>query len=51
MDYVTYKCVKFEIKDGKLDLSSKDIKDMTEIKGFKTLNDLHSLDLSSNQII
>ena len=42
---------KFEVKDGFLDLSLLEIKDITEIQGLSKVKDLNNLELSSNEIL
>jgi len=50
IEYVSYNGEKFEVKDFKLELSDKAIKDITDIEGLENLIKLKSLDLSKNQI-
>ncbi len=47
--YVVVKGEKIEVKDGMLDLNSKGIKDVTEIKGLDALANLQKLDLGSTR--
>lgn len=50
-EFVIIKGNKYYVKDGKLDLSEKGIKDISEIEGLKKMDGLIILNLSSNQLI
>lgn len=50
MAYVIYKGNKYQLKNGKIDLSNKGIKDITEIKGLENLKNLKELKLFQNKI-
>ena len=50
MIYVKYRGKKFKIIDGKLDLSSKEIRDINEIKNLENLRYLKFLNLKNNKI-
>ncbi|MFX1371875.1 MAG: leucine-rich repeat domain-containing protein [Promethearchaeota archaeon] len=50
MSYVILDEEKYDIKGGKLDLNSKNIENITEIRGLKTFSDLQVLYLNKNKI-
>ncbi|MFX1572638.1 MAG: leucine-rich repeat domain-containing protein [Promethearchaeota archaeon] len=50
MAYVSLDDENLEVKKGKLDLSSRNIKDITEIKGLKNFSDIQVLYFNKNEI-
>ncbi|KKK77924.1 hypothetical protein LCGC14_2848710 [marine sediment metagenome] len=50
MTYVIYKGIKYEVISRELDLSSKNIEDITKIKGLTKITNLNGLNLSNNNI-
>ena len=50
MTYVIYKGIKYEVISRELDLSSKNIEDITKIKGLTKITNLNGLNLSNNRI-